>query len=681
MRLHGLEEDGAKKRRRLLSLALFILIYPLGACRRAEEPAADVAALARARELSARGFHLEAARLLRELLPASPRDEQAALHLEIAGAYHRTRLHEAALEHAEEALRRGARSPELLFVKGDSLRHLSRFEEAREILQELLEVAPEHRRGALSLASVRLRLGEAEAALALVVAYLRRAEVDNDADLVEALLERGRALRALGMHREAADAFTEALERDPFEKVACSELATTLYRLRLREEARLAEEIYRSLARGTLAEELTDYLLRGTSSAAAFAQEALTLAWRKRYAEAYRRFESALELADPRVGFHFAELCLRFGRLGDATRLIDEALRGGPEAASGLHWLRASLHLERGEARQALDAARRGLAALEREGDLGGHGRGQAPAFALLTLSARAALEANEPSAAIEAAGAARKGFPDAWEAAYWAGRGELAAGRPAAALELFAAAGRLGGSQHVDLVYSNGLALAAAGYRGEARHQLEQIVRREPAHVEAHEALLELAGEGEARARLEEKLAQARERRAAREELERQVDAGPFGEAGDSFVALAKHLLAAKDPRAFDYLLLAVDLEPANAEALRLLLPGVQRRQDIYFRLHLLRRLLAAAPADDQAAGELVELYLKLKVRLDEASRLARRLEAQNPSERSVELRARAALAAGWEEEARELLRAGSRRYPESARLREALEELEAAR
>ena len=114
---------------------------------------------------------------------------------------------------------------------------------------------------------------------------------------------------------------------------------------------------------------------------------------------------------------------------------------------------------------------------------------------------------------------------------------------------------------------------------------------------------------------------------RARVRELETAIDTTPLLESGAHYLALGKLLLEARDPQAYDLLLLASDLMPGSAEALVLVLSGLTRPEDVFVRLQYLRRLLELQPDNDTALAAALEIYQKLRLRPDEAARIARRL------------------------------------------------------
>ncbi|MCZ6792582.1 MAG: tetratricopeptide repeat protein, partial [Planctomycetota bacterium] len=453
--------------------------------------------LAVARRLAGKGFHVEAARELRRALRRRPEAEHGALHAAAARSYHQAALWDAAIDHAREATRRGRWEPDVLYSLGDSLRRVSQVEEAERILAEVLGKSPAHRPALLALASLRLRTSGASAALELLERYRQvgKAGDAGGADDAGFLLEYGRALRAAGRLREAADVLVGALEEEPLDSRAVSELARTLYRLRRRRAARLVEEIHDGLTQSAFAEHVAEELRKAGAAAQSLAQRAINLASRKKFLGAYGRFRRALEIAphEPRITFHFASLCLRLGRLREAAGRLDEALRRELRPASGLYWLRSRIHLERGEATAALEAAERAGEELAGEGDLGGRAKGQAAAFELHLARMRAAVEAGDLARAALAVERARQAAPDRWEPEYWRGRVELAGEKPAKALAHFAVATRrgvAGQGSGVDLIYWNGVALEKSGHPEDAVRQLEQIVRRNPEYVAVYGVL-----------------------------------------------------------------------------------------------------------------------------------------------------------------------------------------------
>jgi tetratricopeptide (TPR) repeat protein len=248
-----------------------------------------------------------------------------------------------------------------------------------------------------------------------------------------------------------------------------------------------------------------------------------------------------------------------------------------------------------------------------------------------------------------------------------------MARNDPGGALALFAEAARRGGADFVDLRYWNAKALLATGRGEEALESFAKVVQSSPGHVEAHEELALRAPPAEKKDR-EATLASWRQVRDRIREIERDLQTLPLEESGERYLELGKLCLKRREPVAFDFLFLAADLLPRNPEPLQLLLAGMKQSQDIFIRLHLLRRLLLLEPGNAAAHEEIVSHYLKFQVRLDEAARLAARLHEIAPSGTSYRLRGEAARLAGKLEEARALFEAGIQAFPDDKALREAL-------
>lgn len=591
---------------------------------------------------------------------------------------------------AERTLPAGASE---LYDEGEALRRDMRLEEAEEVFTRLLESHPGHHLAQLSLARVRYRRSDPSTALALFDAYFNAASADEPT-YEAALLEHGRALRAAGRHQEAADRFALALALDPMEADAYSELAQSLFRLKLRREGKLISGIYQALSQGAFEEHVERRLRETGQMVFALGQEAFNCTRKRRFLkalESYRR-ALALEEKDVRVAILFADLLFQLRRPSEARGVIDTALGWGLKPRSGLVWTRARLSFEGRRvaeeegARAALpdlEEARRLLAA---EGDLGGTERGQAPAFTVLLSLARARLLTGDAAGAAPDAEAAARLAPAAWEPLLWRGRALHASGDAAGALGLFATAlERVGESPPHDvfhLFHARAAALEGEGRREEARRDIEECLRRAPAFLPAREALVRLLGESPEAAAERATLARLRESHAALAALEAAVDGTPLERSGEAYVELGKRLQDLRDPGASDCYFLASDLLPASREVLELLLAGLRRQEDVFIRVHLLRRLVAleaAAGISGDAAGQLAAIYLQLHVLLEEAEGLARALHAGTPSSRTYRLLAALLEARGRRAEGRALLEEALARYPGDEAVRAALSALSA--
>jgi len=661
----------------LVALFLLVGIVPF-ACTHRSGPDAARTLLAEAERLAAGDQEVDAARLLASRVEALPVEARAEVRLAIARYYHRVDSFDTALENAERALRGGSRDPEALFIQGDSLRRLQRLSEAESILRELLSRAPDHPRAQLSLACLLFRAADAPSALGLFEGYFRRA-VPDDQGWDQALLEYGRALRAAGKFQESADRFMMVLERDPLLADAYSELAASLFRMKLRSEARSVEEIYRLISQNAFDEHVEKGLQKTGSASFSLAQRAANRLRERRFAAAFGDYRRAVEIDPrlPRVRILSAELSLRFRRLAEAEETINRGLVPRLEPASGLLSMKARLRLEVGDFPAARSSAEAALAALAREGAIGGPEKGQAHPFSLHLIVARTALEQRDLPGALRGAEGAAAAFPESWEPHYWRGRAFLAQENPATAIESFSEALRRGGSGFPDLSFWLAEALQRAGRGDEAVNALNGLLRSHPGFLQAPEALTRLlernenATGQESLAALENRIASLREARDRIEALEKSLDTQPLERSGETYLELGKLYLRFREPSAYEFLFLASDLLPQNSEVIRLLLSAMKRPQDVFVRLPFLRKLLILEPDNGESLAEMAQIYLKLHVRLDEAARLAEGFHALKPTPRSFLLQGEIAHARGDRDGARKIFEGGLRAFPDDAGLK----------
>ena len=482
-------------------------------------PAAATAVVAKAEQLAGQELFVEAANLVRSAAPGAPPAERGPLLLRAARYYHRGNVSNLALKCAEEAAAQGASGPEVAYITGDARRTLSE-PGAREILEKLTREHPDHALARLSLARLLFRADDPAAALPHFAAYFAKAS-PGDPEHGEALVEEGRALRAAGRLEEALDRFARRLEAEPLDKELYSELASTLYRMKRREEGKFFERIYKTISQSSFEEHVEKGLLESGSTAFALGQRALNRTRQKRFLEAFRSHEAAIisNPADPRLRIHHADLCLKFRRRREARETIETALRLHPRPRSGLLLTLGTVLAEEEKPAEAVRILDDAAKALAEEGDLGGPERGQARA-AEVVRAREAAQSGSAPGSAPEPA-----------------------------------------------------------------------------------------------RSRIRE--------------LEKDIDTKPLAECGPPYLALGKLLLEIRDPRGFDLLLLASDLLPSSAEALVLVISGLTRPDDVFVRLQYLRRLLDLEPDNVTALAAALEIYEKLRLRPDEAARIAGRLRA----------------------------------------------------
>ncbi len=646
---------------------------------RSDERARLRALLARADELGARGLEIEAVKALKQGARSLGPAARAEAHERIALGYHREEVFHLALQYAERARAAGRPGADLLWILGDSQRALEAVDEAERTLREALRREPDHHRARLALARTLLRKGDAVAALPLFEAYFDGARDDeserNDRQDRSARLEHGRALRAAGEHQRSADRFFELLEEQPLDPVCYSELARSLYRMRQREAARAVEEIYRIVSQQAFEEHVEDKLMAVGNTVFSLSQRAINLSSRRRFLEAYSAYRKALELdpADPRPWISFAEFCIRFRRLAEARTTLDRALDRGVRPASGLWWMRCRVDVELGDERGMLDAAKRGVEALQSEAATAGSEEGRAPPFSLYLHLARGALETGALDLADQALRAADGSRPGRWETSYWRGRLALARDDVGAALSSFHDAGRRrDGDVDLDLLRWTAEALTRAGRPDDAARLLEACLARDPAHHGAAELAGRLASAGAAG------LADVDLRFAGtflekRRALEDALQSRPLEECGSTYAGLGALWLEARRPAGYDFLFLAADLDPENEEALERLLDGIRSPQDAFVRLHYVRRLHALRPHDPALVAEIVATSIRFHAGFDEASRIAGALHENGATPQSYRLLADIALARGKRDRALELIEEGVTRFPDDAGLRAA--------
>ncbi|MBI4603320.1 MAG: tetratricopeptide repeat protein, partial [Planctomycetes bacterium] len=278
-------------------------------------PPPDLKALvAQADAMAARGLNVEAALHLKPWLESFPQSERGAAQLRVARFYHGGNVHDLSLKYAEAAIAAGTVDPEALYITGDAQRTLFKAE-ARATLERLLALEPGHCLGRLSLARLLFRAADPASSLPLFESYFEAAAPDDPHQPV-AVLEHARALRAAGRCQEAADRFAMLLEQDPLDAKLYSELASALYRLKLRKEARFVEEIYKLVSQSSFDEHVEARLRETGATAFALGQQAANRTRQRRYLEAFTAYRRAIEVdpVDPRLRIYLADLCIQFRR-------------------------------------------------------------------------------------------------------------------------------------------------------------------------------------------------------------------------------------------------------------------------------------------------------------------------------------------------------------------------------
>ncbi|MCZ6794934.1 MAG: tetratricopeptide repeat protein, partial [Planctomycetota bacterium] len=461
--------------------------------------------LRRAAELARNDQEVPAARLLVDGIERFSRADQARLHAYAARYYYSAGVVSDALRNAQRARDLGTDSTVVLYIIGDSLRRNRRLREARAVLESILQRDPSHSLAKLSLGSLMVREEDDPArALPLFQGYLEKPS-SNPAVHEQALLEYGRALRAAKRYQEAADQFALLLERRPTDRSLYSELASTMYRMRLREHGRLFETIYSGLSEGAFEEAAEGRLKREGRAAQAIAQEALNLTERMHYLEAYRKHRRALSLdeTDVRIPAYFAGFLNDLRRGRDAVAVLDRALEKRRLPSSGLWYSRGTVLTDLDDSRGALKAFEKAIESLREEtsrGITGGFVVGQAVASRTRFALGRAYLNVGALAAATTLFDALARELPRAWEPSYWRGRIRLEEGNASAAAALFREARDRGGGSLPDLRYWNAVALSRSGRRQEAAQAFQQLIQNEPGRLESYEELAKLLPPGENR-------------------------------------------------------------------------------------------------------------------------------------------------------------------------------------
>ena len=677
---HARARPGVRRsgRRRILVLVVLLGSVAPGCDRDGEEPAPHATAASPAERMAA----------LEARLAGASGTERGRLLAEFARLQLDAGHDDRALASAREAERLGVATAEVLHVAGESLHRRLDLVAARATLERAVASDPSHSGARRTLAAVLTRQGEFERAVALWEDL--RDEGAPATDEIASLLDYGRALRGAGRRQDAADCFARVLENDPAETAAYSELAQTLYRMRLRREARFVEEIYQDVSQRAFEEHVGEGLARSGRVLFALGQRAYLRTTERRFLDAIRLYEEALALEekDVRIAIHHATLCARFFRHREADAALEAALEEGTEPRSGVLFTRARLLLERkggdeGErARAALPELEGARGALEREVDQGGEAKGQAPVLGLALVEAKAALLAGRLERAGGAVARAGKLAPDRWETHYWRGRVALQAGDLEAAERAFQDAERRdAAATFAELSYWYGHLLERLERRDDALLRYQTALRADLADTRPLAAIVPLLPPGASdTARAHDLLDEARRRESVLRDLEERIDRTPLTDCGPLYLEHARSALAVSPAAAVDTLFLAADLMPSNTEVRELLLRSLRHPSDTFRRVALLRRLLELDPGNLEAAMSLAGIELQLHVLLDDAEKLARRVHAARPSALSYRLLAEVLLRRERAGEALRLIEEGVKEHPNDSPLRDALERVRAA-
>ncbi len=598
-------------------------------CAPSGKPSAAVVAehLAQAEKLARAGRPRGAAELLEELSSNPVAGNTGGLPAKIGGYYLASGASRSALRWSEEALALDSRDPAALYVKGEACRRLSEPAKAAEFLQEVLRVSPAHPQASLSLARLKFRVSAPAESIPFFEAYFSGIGKDEpEAFHATARLEYGRALRAAGKHQAAADEFARLLENEPSRSEYYSELSATLYRMRLRKEAKFLEGIYKSLSQGSFEEYGVEKMRLEGREAQALAQLAVNRQRQRRYLDAFRAHRSALDAntSDARVPVLYARYCLGLRRIEEGLEVLAAALKAGCRPRSSLWWEQGRLEAERGNWQAAAEAFQSVLGASAE----GAPSNGSPATFSACLGLARSLVELGQYQRAAAAIERARRLSATAWEPSYWEGRSLLLKGEPAAALSAFDTALRLCRESKTespgDLVAWRAVALGRSGKGEVALEALLARLEKTPGMLELYPEVITLCDGDTAKkewaARREGEMAANQEKI---DQLEVVLQQQPLEQSAGTYIELARAYSIFRQPVAYDCLFLASELDPSNAGALKDLLKIRKNQQEVFFRLRLLRRLLAVEPANEAALYGIAEIFVKLHVRTEEAGKL----------------------------------------------------------
>ena len=673
-------------RDRVPAIALMLMALTVGGCGRSDAPPGKdspaggmnpgTGSLEYARKLVDAGRAREGISTLKKLGPGAGPEAHAIL----ARAYHRTERWNLSIKSADKALLKRPGDPELLYLKADGLRGIEEPQAARTILEDILKRAPDNWEAKLSLARILQRVTSSAEALPLFEAYLRDAPAGHY--LAEtARLEYGRALRSVKRHQDAADQFAGLLEEEPSNNVYYSELSSTLYRMRLRPQARLLEEIYRVFSEQAFEEHVEKGLFASGRDGVAMGQRAWNRRNQKRFLESFDAYEEALELnpADSRIKIYYADLCLKFERHDKALRLIDGGLQNPRAPLSGLLAAHGKIHLFAGRDREAAQSLKKAIEFFRREGNLGGYAMGQADGLTLYTNLAEALINLRDNAGASRLLAAIRKSAAGNPRYLYLAGRLSLLEGREIPALDFFERAIRARKGTTASLVAWKAAALSQGGKNDEALSILLRLPAATPA-PKAFNLVHSLMPPGHAElANLRKMISRNKLVNERLGKLRGQLQALKLRDTACARILaeLGNIYEGQGNPAAIDYYFLASDIDPSNPDVLRKLLKQLEEKRHHFTRMRLLRRLSEAAPGDSRALSSLCKLYLDLHIRLNEAREMALRCLEVRPDPDSHLLASRASLLQGDRKEARRLIGKGLLLTPDDDRLKKALNAL----
>ncbi len=560
---------------------------------------------------------------------------------------------EAAERFARSALARAPGAHRVLFYLGDSQRVTMRFDEAASSLDEFLALEPDHLEANLSLGHVRLRLGDAERALARFDRFLRASSPDGEF-AAAARLGRVRALRRLGRREAAADAALEALEIRPFDHDALVEATQSFAQVRMPELAKAARVLQQWLAkRGHgLSSEDPDVLVRAKKTAS----EALRAADRREFKSALELFRRATQErpADLALAEAAADFLLRLKRFEECLVAAERAVRAAGRESASLTLARATALSGLGRKDEARRLVRDAVARVPSvRGDASEATAGDA-ATAFLVAAAEFELGTDgDPRVALEWCERAVTS-PDRGEALITGARAALALGDVERARGFIAQVGAGVSSDRPGRVRVESVLKGLSGDLDGAARGLMSLVKASPNEFENYRAFKRVFGTQRHVSQVAELIALGDRKRESRARLESAARAAaevPLfeGDAKTDTLAATRYRELAGAARecgetalALDAHFLASELAPASTASLEAALAILHSPADVFARLHVLRRLRVQRPDEPAFARRAIEEYLALGLRFDAALELATKLAAREPGSSADALIAR---------------------------------------
>lgn len=300
--------------------------------------------LHRAAEAALRGRFSEAERHLRKALKLAP--TRPILHLKLAEVYEAQGRWDKALEVLQGAKGLEEAELEVLAMEARVLMRAGRQEEAARVLEELLGLDPQNLEGLKALRDLKMQRGEWPQAVELQERLLKLSPEDDGELLLGMRYERAKMWARGEDHREALKELKRLAKEAP-SFVPSQVLWGDLLVRKGKEKAAL--RVWQRAWEGTrdpiFLERLEEaYLSRGDPRGIV-----------------HIYLEALTEASDqPVLALFYARLCLRLGMLDEALSKLEEqetSLAHHP----AFYYLKAEIHMQREEEREALECYRKGL--------------------------------------------------------------------------------------------------------------------------------------------------------------------------------------------------------------------------------------------------------------------------------------------------------------------------------